>query len=548
MSEQMIGKYRLLEKRGEGGFGVLYKAEDTFIERVVALKLLHTQYVTNERLSSWFRREARAMARLNHTNIVTIHNFEIEDDRHFIIMEYVDGKNLDELLSERKSLSPDETIEIARQMVDAFGYAHDTGIIHRDIKPSNIMIDSSGRVKITDFGIAKILGDSKLTKTGTGAGSIHYMSPEQIEGRQIDARTDVYSLGITLYQMLTGAVPFTDESEFVVMRAHLDQEPTRPSEIIASIPAELENIVLKMLQKQPEDRYESMHTIARELSKIGSDKQGSDLAAAMDSAPTSHQDQVTMPTTPPPPTVPGGDEPESEIPKKKKKNPLPYVIAGVIVVAALIVGYFAFMPGPEETPSEPIALEDSVDTATEDASDTTSTLVAENDDTAAAEPVVTEPPKPTYPGSLTIEVAPYDFSNKPIMYFRGERHTINDSPFTLKSVKPGTHKLKVIYKDESFVEFVEIGEGNSTRSYKFNGPKGRVSVGAQFVGESKQPWANIIVDGKETGLGTPAIVELTAGPHEISVSRDGYRLIDNPEIVRVKPNENANVVFKLRRE
>jgi len=540
MSEQMIGKYRLLEKRGEGGFGVLYKAEDTLIERTVALKLLHTQYVTNERLSSWFRREARAMARLNHANIVTIHNFEIEGDHHFIIMEYVDGPNLDELLRDKRYLPPDETVRIARQLVDAFGYAHDAGIIHRDIKPSNVMVDSSGRVKITDFGIAKILGDSKLTKTGTGAGSIHYMSPEQIEGRQIDARTDIYSLGITIYQMLTGAVPFTDESEFVVMRAHLDQEPTKPSEIRESIPTEVENIVLKMLQKKPESRYESMHSIARELDEIITGQKSSDHEVKPRQTVESADDQKTRPTVTTEKTVQVG---EGIPPKQRKKSKLPIILMPVISVAIIVAAYFGFVRKQDELPTEPVVTEDTTSTVADSESDTTS-----GKDTVATTPVVAEPPKPRYTGSLTIEVAPYDFNNKPVMYFIGERHTINDTPFTLKGLKKGTHKLKVLYKDDSFVEYVKIGEGNTSRSYKFNGPKGKVSIGARFVGESKQPWANIIVDGKETGLGTPALVELTAGPHEISVSRDGYKLITRPQIVSVNPNESENVVFELRKE
>jgi serine/threonine-protein kinase len=351
MPNEMIGKYEILEKRGEGGFGVLYKAMDPMIERVVALKVLHTQYASNERLSAWFKREAKAMARLNHPNIVSIHNFEIEGDRHFIVMEYVEGSNLDEDLKQSGPMPIDDIVQAVLQMVDGFGYAHENGIVHRDIKPSNVMVDSSGKVKITDFGIAKILGDSKLTKTGTGAGSLHYMSPEQIEGKPIDTRTDIYSLGITLYQMITGKVPFSDESEFVVMRAHLDQIPTSPSQLRSDTPSELDRIVLKMLEKRPEDRYDSMETLARELKRLSGPVTGDD--RVVDAEPIH---DLTVPITPTPQRY---DLTDPERPFEAKTRSKVPAIAGalVLVIAAVIVSYLAFFRGPE-TPSDAEAVAD----------------------------------------------------------------------------------------------------------------------------------------------------------------------------------------------
>jgi predicted Ser/Thr protein kinase len=543
MSNEMIGKYEILEKRGEGGFGVLYKAMDPMIERVVALKVLHTQYASNERLSAWFKREAKAMARLNHPNIVTIHNFEIEGDRHFIVMEYVEGSNLDEDLKKGGPMPIDDVIKAALQMVDGFGYAHENGIVHRDIKPSNIMVDRSGKVKITDFGIAKILGDSKLTKTGTGAGSLHYMSPEQIEGRPIDTRTDIYSLGITLYQMITGKVPFSDESEFVVMRAHLDQIPTSPSELRSDTPPELDRIVLKMLEKKPEDRYDSMQTLARELKRLAGPVTGYD--RVVEAEPI---DDLTVPMTP---TPRRHDLTEAERPSEPKTGSKVPAIGGalVLVIAVAVVSYLVFFRGPE-TPSDAEAVADSTLVAASDSLADTSGLKGgvATIDTTPTEPVGVVRQTPVPIGKLVIEISPFDFRDRPTVVFGGNRMTVDDIPFEIAGIENGWHRVCVYYKDGSFFDDVYINDDTQTRTYKFNGPTGRVSIGAEFVGQEKQPWAEILIDDKLIEVGTPTSVDLVEGPHKILVRKDGYELVGSPKIIRVKAGENNQVSFKLRRK
>ena len=543
MPNEMIGKYEILEKRGEGGFGVLYKAMDPMIERVVALKVLHTQYASNERLSAWFKREAKAMARLNHPNIVTIHSFEIVGDRHFIIMEYVEGSNLDEDLKQGGPMPIDSVIKAAMQMVDGFGYAHENGIVHRDIKPSNVMVDTSGKVKITDFGIAKILGDSKLTKTGTGAGSLHYMSPEQIEGKPIDTRTDIYSLGITLYQMITGKVPFSDESEFVVMRAHLDQKPANPSELRSDTPPELDRIVLKMLEKKPEDRYDSMATLERELKRLAGPVTGDD--GAVNAEPV---DDLTVPVTP---TPQRHDLTEPERPAEAKTRSKVPAIAGalVLVVAAAVVSYLVFFGGPE-TLSDADAVIDSAQVARSDSLADTTGLEGgvTTIDTTATEPVAVVDQTPAPIGKLLIEISPFDFRDRPAVVFGGNRTTVDDIPFEIAGVENGWHRVSVHYKDDSFFDNVYIDDDTQTRTYKFNGPKGRVSIGAEFVGQERQPWAEILIDDKLIESGTPTSVELVEGPHKILVRKDGYELVGRPKIVRVKAGENNQVSFKLRRK
>ncbi len=548
MSEEMIGKYRLLEKRGEGGFGILYKAMDTLIERVVALKVLHAQYASNERLSSWFMREAKAMARLNHPNIVTIHNFEIEGDRHFIVMEFVEGSSLDEELEARGPLSIHDTVKIALQMIDGFGYAHEKGIIHRDIKPSNVMIDASRKVKITDFGIAKILDDTRLTRTGTGAGSLHYMSPEQIEGKAIDARTDIYSLGITLYQMLTGKVPFTDESEFVVMRAHLDQPPVCPSQLRPDVPEDLERIVLRMLEKKPGDRYDSMKALGEELEGRQS-KPRQTYGPTIDARPTGDRIQPAEDhgeRTTPRDRIDGVAEAKA---RRWSVGKIGLVIGAVLVlvVAAVISLQTIFKDG--QVTSDDLAMIDSTaveshDSAADDGQ------ISGNDvqsgDTALFAAAETTAIVPVYNGKLVIDISPFDFREKPTVVFRGERMTVEDIPFEITGIKSGSYEISVHYGDKSFFDNVSVDNDTQLREYKFNGPTGRVSVGAEFIGRQQQPWAEIVIDGVPLEQGTPASCDLVEGPHKILVRKDGYELIGKPKFVRVKAGENTTVSFKLR--
>lgn len=535
MSSEMIGKYEIVEKRGEGGFGVLFRAWDTVIERVVALKVLHPQFASNERLSAWFKREAKAMARLNHQNIVTIHNFEIESGRHFIVMEYVDGDNVSEMLKKNGPLPIDDAIKIVLQLADGFGYAHQGGIIHRDIKPSNIMVDPSGKVKITDFGIAKILDDTKLTKTSSGAGSLHYMSPEQIDGKTVDARSDIYSLGITMYQMVTGKVPFTDDSEYVVMRAHLNQEPTPPAQLRPDTPPALESVILRMLAKKPDDRYESMKSMSVELRRAFDPLAANDLTIDLRKRAAA-----------------GPRKPVGTNREETKRGKGIGLILGVVALVAvvLVTSYFMFFQGGE-TPVDDVALVDSSlvsmdDSMSADMASSDSALASIDSAQDKSPDTVVEPP--SYRGKLVIDVSPFDYRDRPTVSFDGKTYEIEDIPYEINGIKPGRHRVAVHYKDNAFFEDIQFDEDTQSRTYKFNGPTGRVSIGAEFIGQDKQPWAEILVDGKPIDKGTPTSLDLIEGPHKVAVQKDGYELVGNSKIVDVKAGENTSVSFKLRRK
>ncbi|MDF2715022.1 MAG: serine/threonine protein kinase [Paenibacillus sp.] len=251
------GRYELLDRIGGGGMALVYKGHDNLLNRKVAVKILRQQYVHDEEFIRRFRREAQAAASLSHPNVVSIYDVGQEDETHFIVMEYVEGKTLNDLIKERAPLPVEESIRIASQICDALDHAHHNQIIHRDIKPHNILIGKNGRVKVTDFGIARAADASQITQTGSVVGSVHYFSPEHAKGTLTGAQSDLYSLGIVLYQMLTGRLPFLGESPISVALKHLQEDVEEPRKVNPLIPQSVENIILKSMRKKPEERYRS---------------------------------------------------------------------------------------------------------------------------------------------------------------------------------------------------------------------------------------------------------------------------------------------------
>jgi tetratricopeptide (TPR) repeat protein len=263
------GKYRIEGHLGGGGMADVYKATQTSLNRTVALKVLKQEFNSDAVMVERFRVEAERASQINHPNIVGV--FDVGEDAahdiYYFAMQYVEGESLAQILQREGALSPDWAIQITQQVCDALEHAHRNGIVHRDIKPENIMIDSSGRVVLTDFGIAKAADGSRLTKTGETFGTPQYMSPEQCSGQPIDGRSDIYSLGIVLYQMLTGRVPFgsADTPAVAIAQAHINQPPAPPRQINPSIPAWLEQIVMIAIAKNPMNRYQRAHEMSNAL-------------------------------------------------------------------------------------------------------------------------------------------------------------------------------------------------------------------------------------------------------------------------------------------
>ncbi|WP_054957230.1 Stk1 family PASTA domain-containing Ser/Thr kinase [Paenibacillus dakarensis] len=265
IGHELAGRYKILERIGGGGMALVYKAQDILLNRNVAIKVLRQQFVHDEEFIRRFRREAQSAASLSHPNVVSIYDVGQEDDIHYIVMEYVEGHNLNEIIKERAPLQVDEAVRIASQICDALDHAHHNQIIHRDIKPHNILIGRNGRVKVTDFGIARAVTSTTITQTGSVVGSVHYFSPEHAKGVATGEKSDLYSLGIVLYQMLTARLPFLGESPISVALKHLQEEFDEPREVNPLIPQSVENIILKSMRKNPQERYQSAEEMMQDL-------------------------------------------------------------------------------------------------------------------------------------------------------------------------------------------------------------------------------------------------------------------------------------------
>ncbi len=253
-----IGSYRIDQKLGEGGMGTVYRATEINLERTVAIKVLNSDLAGKPAIVERFRSEAKAQANLNHHNIATLYAFLMERENAMMVMEFVDGENFQQLVNRRGAIPSAEAVPLFKQALAGIGAAHEMGIVHRDIKPANIMLNQRGVVKVMDFGIAKVMGERGLTRTGVQLGTVFYMSPEQVKGQTADVRSDVYALGVTLYELLTAHVPFNSNSEYAILTDHVNTAPPLPSTHNANIPKGIESIVLKALEKKPEDRFQSV--------------------------------------------------------------------------------------------------------------------------------------------------------------------------------------------------------------------------------------------------------------------------------------------------
>jgi serine/threonine protein kinase/tetratricopeptide (TPR) repeat protein len=264
----VAGKYRILEEIGRGGMGIVYKAEDTKLQRTVALKFLPPQWISDPEARERFIHEARAASALDHPNICTIYEIgETEDGRMFIAMAFYEGESLREKIK-RESLKAEEAIDIAIQVAQGMANAHQAGIVHRDIKPANILITKAGVAKIVDFGLAKLAGQVRMTKEGTTVGTVAYMSPEQAKGEPVDQRTDIWSLGVVLYEMVSGRLPFKGDYEQSLIHSILNTDPEPLGKIRKDLPKGLESIVLKALEKDPKARYQGMGEVLEDLKAI----------------------------------------------------------------------------------------------------------------------------------------------------------------------------------------------------------------------------------------------------------------------------------------
>src|SRR5919198_1862471 len=257
MIGQIVGNYKIEQKLGEGGMGAVFRGVDMMLEREVAIKFLRPELSAQPQVVERFRSEAVTLAKLNHPNIATLYNFMRQGDSFFMVLEFVRGVTLDHVIQQRGAIPSEQAIPLFCQVLDGIQHAHDFGIIHRDIKPANMMLTEKGTLKVLDFGIARILGTARMTRQGNIIGTIEYMSPEQVRGFETDARSDIYSLGMLLYEMLTGRCPFEIQNEFELMKAQIEQFPVPPRQLNPAIPEVVEQAIWRSIQKDPAQRFQS---------------------------------------------------------------------------------------------------------------------------------------------------------------------------------------------------------------------------------------------------------------------------------------------------
>lgn len=257
MIGNLVGSYKITDKIGEGGMGAVFRGIDVMLEREVAIKMLRPELSRQPNIVERFRSEAVTLAKLNHPNIATLYSFLRQGDDFFMVMEFVRGETLDGLIRRSGAMSCDRAIALFCQALEGIEHAHKMGIIHRDIKPANMMMTEHGTLKVMDFGIARVLGTARMTKQGNIVGTIEYMSPEQVRGEETDARSDIYSLGILLYEMVTGRVPFNSGSEFELMRSQIEDAPPPPRTFASHVPLPTEQAIMRALAKRPQARHQT---------------------------------------------------------------------------------------------------------------------------------------------------------------------------------------------------------------------------------------------------------------------------------------------------
>ncbi len=518
-----IGRYRIVSELGKGAMGVVYKAVDPNIGRTVALKTMRVDVhgIESAEMLQRFKNEARAAGLLSHPNIVTIYDAGELEGTFYIAMEFMEGKTLQEVLHAERMLSPEQAVDIMRQVCAGLDYAHARGVIHRDIKPANIMILPDRTVKIMDFGIAKS-GGSGLTSTGQVLGTPNYMSPEQVKGRKLDGRSDLFSLGVVLYEAVTGERPFTGENVTTIIYKIVNENPPAPADLDATVPAGLSAVVMRALSKTPEARYQNGAEFAQDLAgarpgtaEIANGPAPGVTPAAAGGAtesrtiaglPTGAAAAARAPTPTPFPslqsTVIRAASKTAPVTKRSSAMTIALVILAIAAIAGTYVG-IRRRPGPAVATANP-AQQTAI-----------SQPAAQTAPEASAPSAPAAIPAASVTGDLHVVSTPAGAK----VEIDGRHEPSWVTPFTALHLKPGSHTVAFAYDGYmSATLTTDVAAGKRASITTELQP-----VQAILGIITKPRGAHILVDGTDTGQVTPSKIGVNPGQHRVALTLDGFR-------------------------
>ncbi len=553
MSLQTVGRYEITGELGRGAMGVVYKALDPTIGRTVALKTMRLDVhgLDAQEMVRRFQNEARAAGVLNHPNIVTIYDAGEQDGIFYIAMEFIEGTTLHELLAEKRVLATDEVLQLTRQICRGLDYAHSNGIVHRDIKPANIMITGNGTVKIMDFGIAKSGG--QVTNTGQVLGTPNYMAPEQVKGKQLDGRSDLFSLGVILYEMLTGEKPFVGQNVTTIIYKIVNENPITPRDLDVTVHPGLSAIVTKALAKAPDDRYQTGADLVRDLEnyKLAGPVRSGGTAAIP--APNAPEKTLVLPLR----VVAGNTARAAAAAPALAKKPIPVkrpttailsskrsvlmaTIVTIVVLGSAMGGYAyhrtqvkmrqlaeeAKIKEAQQAAREPIAIAIPAPTPDEHkeeiAPDTTVKFFPAKKSTPAQK-VAPAPFKATSsPNKVFVAQSELKLLSQPDnakVEIDGWSEPNWVTPFTASHLAAGTHTI--VFSKSGYLQQTKSVESVAGKSVDVSADLAP-SVSTIVVTSNPQG-ANVWVDGKDSGLTTPTQLTVEKGFHKITVRKAGFK-------------------------
>ncbi|MCU1220951.1 MAG: serine/threonine protein kinase [Candidatus Angelobacter sp.] len=561
MSIQTVGRYEITGELGRGAMGVVYKALDPTIGRTVALKTMRLDVhgLDAQEMVRRFQNEARAAGVLNHPNIVTIYDAGQQDGIFYIAMEFIEGTTLHELLAEKRVLATEEVLQLTRQICRGLDYAHSNGIVHRDIKPANIMITGNGTVKIMDFGIAKSGG--QVTNTGQVLGTPNYMAPEQVKGRQLDGRSDLFSLGVILYEMLTGEKPFVGQNVTTIIYKIVNENPITPRDLDVTVHPGLSAIVTKALAKAPDDRYQTGADLVRDLENYklaGPVRSGS--TAAINPVPSAPEKTLVLPLR----VVSGNTARAAAAAPALAKKPIPVrrpttailsskhsvltaTIVTILVLGSAMGGYAyhrtqvkmrqlaeqAKVKEAQQAAREPIAIAIPAPTPENReviAPDTTVKFFPTKK-SANAQKLPTPPVKATSsPNKVFIAQSELKLLSQPDsakVEIDGWSEPNWVTPFTASHLAAGMHTI--VFSKSGYLQQTKSVESVAGKSIDTSAEL--VPAVSTIVVTSNPQGANVWVDGKDSGMTTPAQLTVEKGFHKVSVRKTGFREMSTEETV-----------------